>query len=223
MTMDENIKKGVISTWLIRSYKLQFKEYLEIMKQRDTYACDVDMEYDPSNLVFAKWLASKFYNHLDLDWYTKNALWIYWAGGDDEVELSDEESSDPDDENIIDEDEQKSLGSILMYFTSRHLRAELSRNLTIFYKSIHMSLLKILIDLKLTNNIRMTGYMSGMKIYHGIRRFKIIKYSFGQDEEYVAIKECEYDDLKKTNEDACRAYQEIFRSMDEGWVVTRAE
>ncbi|GJU33517.1 hypothetical protein Tco_1181871 [Tanacetum coccineum] len=56
-----------------------------------------------------------------------------------------------------------------------------------------------------------------------IRRFKMTKYSFGQDEEYVAIKECEYDDLTKTNEDACRAYQEIFRSMDEGWVVTRSE
>ncbi|GJT58956.1 hypothetical protein Tco_1002489 [Tanacetum coccineum] len=55
-----------------------------------------------------------------------------------------------------------------------------------------------------------------------IRIFDMIKYSFRQDEEYVAIKECEYDDLTKTNEDACRAYQEIFRSMDEGWVVTRA-
>ncbi|GJZ36189.1 hypothetical protein Tco_0582006 [Tanacetum coccineum] len=38
-------------------------------------------------------------------------------------------------------------------------------------------------------------------------------------EEYVAIEEHEYDDLTKTNEDACRAYQEIFRSMDEGSVV----
>ncbi|GJV83287.1 hypothetical protein Tco_1523185 [Tanacetum coccineum] len=36
--MDKNIKKGVIGTWLIRSYKLQFEEYLEIKRQRDTYA-----------------------------------------------------------------------------------------------------------------------------------------------------------------------------------------
>ncbi|GKC26494.1 hypothetical protein Tco_1033788 [Tanacetum coccineum] len=56
-----------------------------------------------------------------------------------------------------------------------------------------------------------------------IRRFKMIKYSFRQDEEYVAIKECEYDDLTITNEDTCRAYQEIFHSMDEGWMITRAE
>ncbi|GJX88209.1 hypothetical protein Tco_0340223 [Tanacetum coccineum] len=51
-----------------------------------------------------------------------------------------------------------------------------------------------------------------------IRRFEMIKYSFGQDEEFVAIKEDEYDDLVRTSEDACRAYQEIFRMMDEGWM-----
>ncbi|GJV40157.1 hypothetical protein Tco_1418597 [Tanacetum coccineum] len=56
-----------------------------------------------------------------------------------------------------------------------------------------------------------------------IRRFKTIKYSFEQDEEYVAVKEDEYDDLGRTSDDACRSYQEIFRMMDEGWMVTRAE
>ncbi|GJU90654.1 hypothetical protein Tco_1303077 [Tanacetum coccineum] len=38
------------------------------------------------------------------------------------------------------------------------------------------------------------------------------------DEEYVAIKEDEYDDLTSTRKDACRAYQEIVRMMDEGWM-----
>ncbi|GJR23363.1 hypothetical protein Tco_0971890 [Tanacetum coccineum] len=51
-----------------------------------------------------------------------------------------------------------------------------------------------------------------------IRRFKMIKYLFGDDEEYVAVKEDEYDDLTSTSKDACRAYQEIFRMMDEGWM-----
>ncbi|GJZ86072.1 hypothetical protein Tco_0657682 [Tanacetum coccineum] len=53
---------------------------------------------------------------------------------------------------------------------------------------------------------------------YNIRRFEMIKYSFGQDEEYVTVKEDEYDDLGRTNDDACRAYQEIFRIMDEGWM-----
>nr|GEZ88934.1 hypothetical protein [Tanacetum cinerariifolium] len=56
-----------------------------------------------------------------------------------------------------------------------------------------------------------------------IRRFMMIKYSFRQDEEYVAVKEDEYDDLARTSDDACQAYQEIFCRMDEGWMVTRAE
>ncbi|GKC49321.1 hypothetical protein Tco_1072066 [Tanacetum coccineum] len=37
-----------------------------------------------------------------------------------------------------------------------------------------------------------------------IRKFDMIKYSFGDDEKYVAIKEDEYDDLTSTSKDACR-------------------
>ncbi|GKB92813.1 hypothetical protein Tco_0965085, partial [Tanacetum coccineum] len=53
--------------------------------------------------------------------------------------------------------------------------------------------------------------------------FKMIKYLFGDDEEYVAVKEDEYDDLTSTSKDACRAYQEIFLMMYEGWMVTKDE
>nr|GEV79574.1 hypothetical protein [Tanacetum cinerariifolium] len=53
-----------------------------------------------------------------------------------------------------------------------------------------------------------------------IRRFEMIKYSFRQDEEYVAVKENEYEDLTSTTKDTCRAYQEIFRMMDEGWMTS---
>ncbi|GJU72731.1 hypothetical protein Tco_1264136 [Tanacetum coccineum] len=56
-----------------------------------------------------------------------------------------------------------------------------------------------------------------------VRRFEMIKYSFGDNEEYDVIKEIEYDDLTNTSKDACLTYQEIFRIMDEGWMVTRAE
>ncbi|GJX05240.1 hypothetical protein Tco_0191156 [Tanacetum coccineum] len=56
-----------------------------------------------------------------------------------------------------------------------------------------------------------------------IKRYKMIKYSFNDEEEYVAVKEDEYDDLTIASEEACRAYQEIFRMMDEGWMVTRTE
>ncbi|GKD72203.1 hypothetical protein Tco_1330485, partial [Tanacetum coccineum] len=54
-----------------------------------------------------------------------------------------------------------------------------------------------------------------------IRRFEKVKYSFRDDEEYVAIKENEYEDLTITSKEAIHAYQEIFHMMDEGWKVTR--
>ncbi|GJX03089.1 hypothetical protein Tco_0189005 [Tanacetum coccineum] len=38
-----------------------------------------------------------------------------------------------------------------------------------------------------------------------IRRYMMIKYSFNDDEEYVAVKEDEYDDLTVTRKEACRA------------------
>ncbi|GJR29024.1 hypothetical protein Tco_1105256 [Tanacetum coccineum] len=56
-----------------------------------------------------------------------------------------------------------------------------------------------------------------------IRRFVMIKYSFEKDEEYVAIKEDEYDDLTIASKEACQSYQEIFHMMEEGWIVIRAE
>ncbi|GKA96272.1 hypothetical protein Tco_0818367 [Tanacetum coccineum] len=56
-----------------------------------------------------------------------------------------------------------------------------------------------------------------------IRKYMMIKYSFNNDDEYVAVKEDEYDDLTIIRKEACQAYQEIFWIMDEGRMVTRAE
>nr|GEU57295.1 hypothetical protein [Tanacetum cinerariifolium] len=56
-----------------------------------------------------------------------------------------------------------------------------------------------------------------------IRRLEMVKYSFRDDEEYVAIKEKKYNDLTNTSKEGIHAYQEIFRIMDEGWMVTRTE
>nr|GEV49899.1 hypothetical protein [Tanacetum cinerariifolium] len=77
----------------------------DLDKQWVTHEIDADMEYDPFDVEFAEWLALKFYNHKTMDRYTKNGLWIYWTRGDDEVKLTDEEFSDPNDENLIDKDE----------------------------------------------------------------------------------------------------------------------
>ncbi|GJT35141.1 hypothetical protein Tco_0925560 [Tanacetum coccineum] len=56
-----------------------------------------------------------------------------------------------------------------------------------------------------------------------VRRFEMMKYSFDANDEYVTIKEHEHFDHSRTNIDACQAYRECFRIMDEGWLMTKAK
>ncbi|GJS09361.1 copia protein [Tanacetum coccineum] len=64
------------------------------MDDDSEHEADNDMGYDPSDVAFTEWLGSKNFNYKTMDHYTMKALWIYWIRGDDEVELTDEESSD---------------------------------------------------------------------------------------------------------------------------------
>ncbi|GKE55180.1 hypothetical protein Tco_1490336, partial [Tanacetum coccineum] len=64
------------------------------------HEADDDMGYDPSDVAFIEWLASKILNYKTMDHYTMKALWIYWIRGDDEVELTDVESSNDEDEIV---------------------------------------------------------------------------------------------------------------------------
>ncbi|GJX77512.1 hypothetical protein Tco_0324323, partial [Tanacetum coccineum] len=54
-----------------------------------------------------------------------------------------------------------------------------------------------------------------------IRRFEMMKYSFNDDKEYIAIKEFEYLNHSKDNLDYHKShdYRELLRIIDEGWVV----
>nr|GEV63454.1 C2 calcium/lipid-binding domain, CaLB [Tanacetum cinerariifolium] len=92
-----------VEQWLDLIYDDHKK--VDVKKQWVTCGIDADMEYDPSDVEFTEWLASKFYNHMTMDRYTKNALWIYWTRGEDEAELTNKEFFDPDDENLIDTEE----------------------------------------------------------------------------------------------------------------------
>nr|GEU34830.1 VIER F-box protein 2 [Tanacetum cinerariifolium] len=98
-------KENMITTWLVRSYKNQFKEYKEIKRQWEVYRLYTNVLRDPYNTEYSIWLALKFFYHMTMDWYTKNTIWLYWKRGDDEVVLTDEDISDLVDETLIDENE----------------------------------------------------------------------------------------------------------------------
>ncbi|GJR12710.1 hypothetical protein Tco_0795362 [Tanacetum coccineum] len=63
---------------LFSDHENQSKE--EIEANRD----NSEVKWDPNNIEFENWLASKFRNHKTMVGYTKNALWDYWRIGNDE-------------------------------------------------------------------------------------------------------------------------------------------
>ncbi|GJU62573.1 hypothetical protein Tco_1244408, partial [Tanacetum coccineum] len=193
---------------------------------------------------------------------------IYWIRGDDEVELTDEESFDDMDEvaevfridtNLFDfetpiEDSYCNGGNLPDAY---HIRNSLHYQDLEWYEALEDCELK---DEALRNKAIMEGfiiedddesryeqkrrwniytnYNDASEINHGdnereelcevhelpvcnVRRYMMIKYSFNNDEEYVTVKEDEYDDLTITRKEACQAYQEIFQIMDEGWMIDR--
>nr|GEV62491.1 C2 calcium/lipid-binding domain, CaLB [Tanacetum cinerariifolium] len=203
-----------------------------------SHESDDDLEYDPSDVEFTEWLASKIFNYKTMDHYTMKSLWIYWARGDDEVELTDEESSASDDK-----DEVAKIFRIktnVFNFETPLCRAFKEFN---YLLQIDPDMNQVMKDGKDRDAFEINNHNNeecenemeheeeerrevfddheSLVCY--IRRIEMIKYSFRDDEEYVAIKENEYDDLTNTSKDEIHTYQEIFRMMDEGWMLTSTE
>ncbi|GJV54691.1 hypothetical protein Tco_1455696 [Tanacetum coccineum] len=54
-------------------------------------------------------------------------------------------------------------------------------------------------------------------------KFEAIKYSLGPNEEYIAIRRCEYNAWERNEDSMSKIYQEIFLKKENGWKVTRTE
>ncbi|GJY46066.1 hypothetical protein Tco_0435129 [Tanacetum coccineum] len=57
------------------------------------------IKWDSTNPKFENWLASKFVNYKTMDIFTKVALWDYWKLGSDEIEPTNDETSDLEETN----------------------------------------------------------------------------------------------------------------------------
>ncbi|GJW62096.1 C2 calcium/lipid-binding domain-containing protein CaLB [Tanacetum coccineum] len=209
------------------------------------------IKWDPTNPRFEGWLATKFVNYKLMDIFTKGALWDYWKMGGDEIEVSDDESSDLEDYWSDKEEETAKIFKIetdVFYYETPLCLAFNEFNYLL--KALEDGDLK---DEALRNKAIMKGLISDdvsynecwrrWKIhvinYHDydegeyenetheeghelrgietrevpvcqIKRYRMIKYSFNDEEEYVVVKEDDYNDLTITSDEACRAYQEIF-------------
>ncbi|GKE27141.1 hypothetical protein Tco_1442525 [Tanacetum coccineum] len=170
------------------------------MDDDSEHEADDDMGYDPSNIR-----------------------------GDDKVELTDEESSDDKDDVAEDYEWYETL-------EDSEIKDEALRNKAIMDGFINEDDDESCYEQKRRWNIY-TNYNNAYEINHednerekvcevhelpvcNVRRYMMIKYLFNNDEEYVAIKEDEYDDLTITRKEACRAYQEIIRNATmEEWLT----
>ncbi|GJY43993.1 hypothetical protein Tco_0432206 [Tanacetum coccineum] len=251
------------------------------------HEADDDIGYHLSDVAFTKWLGSKFFNYKTMDHYTMKALWSYWIRGDDEVELTDEESSNDKDEvakvfridtNLFNFETPMCKAFKEFYYLLQIDPDLLTKDIEGFktyedykddwiyewnkdvpwvdekpwtnagvwtkptpdyewYEALEDSEFK---DEALRNKSSMevfikedddesryvqkrrwniyTNYDDAYEINHGdnereelcevnelsvcnIRRYMMIKYSFNNDEEYVAVKDDEYDDLTITREE----------------------
>ncbi|GJU94435.1 RNA-directed DNA polymerase, eukaryota [Tanacetum coccineum] len=56
------------------------------------------------------------------------------------------------------------------------------------------------------------------------KKFEAIQYSLGPNEEYIAIRRCEYDICERNKDNMSKIYQDIFQKKDNGWKISiRAE
>ncbi|GJU66196.1 hypothetical protein Tco_1252455 [Tanacetum coccineum] len=67
---------------------LEIVNSLNIPKKSKTNGNKTKVEWDPTNIEFENWRASKFRNHKTMDQSTKNALWDYLKRRDDEEEFN---------------------------------------------------------------------------------------------------------------------------------------
>nr|GEY75348.1 hypothetical protein [Tanacetum cinerariifolium] len=124
------------------------------------------------DVTVKQWLDLIYGDHKKtIDRYTKNALWIYWTRGDDEVEHTDEEFSDHDDENLIDKDEVAEIFRIktdIFDFETPICKAFDKFNYV--SKLIPIYLLEISLDSRHMMSLKMNGWTNGTKEYHGLLR-----------------------------------------------------
>ncbi|GKB27326.1 hypothetical protein Tco_0866727 [Tanacetum coccineum] len=228
--VDKEIVEGIVGTWLIRSYKKQFEEYMEIKSQLEVCGINTMVECDPTNIDFAEWLASKFSNHRIMHWYTKNALWLYWKRGDDEEVLTEYKLSDLEEENMSDENEIAEICRIetdIFLFETPLCKAfkEMTNDDAIQMEQEWFDKREPMEDDDDINDLdeylipcdapyyvneeeeRFKEIMSKLiKIPYKkpptfkSENFEVIKYSLGPAEEYVTIKEHEYDIWLRTKE-----------------------
>ncbi|GJT47598.1 hypothetical protein Tco_0973755 [Tanacetum coccineum] len=144
-------------------------------------------------------------NYMTMDMFTKGVLWDYWKLGSDEVEPTNKKTLNIKETN---QDDEQKIDEIFRIETNLFDYETLMLESWDDFESTNDDRNEWKYENEHEDNERyeLCGNETHELPVCNIRRFEMIKYSFGQDEEYVAVKENEYEDLMSTSEDAWRAY-----------------
>ncbi|GJW28719.1 hypothetical protein Tco_0045594 [Tanacetum coccineum] len=165
------------------------------------HEADDDMGFDPSDIAFTEWLGLK---------------------GDDEVELTDEESFDNEDEIIETYEDYKDDWIYEWNKNVPWVDEKLRTNTRVWTKAspVKHTCKPFNYKLDVWNGQHVAGWMMDIVMEETYPELTLLETNsiikITSDEEYVAIKEDEYDDLERTSKDACRATFEA-KNIDEYW------
>ncbi|GJW33079.1 hypothetical protein Tco_0053111 [Tanacetum coccineum] len=161
-------------------------------------------------LEFLSRVSSSFENHRKVDGRTKKVLFHAWMNGSWNKRRIDD--------NILSSNDTTTNSFFKPYLKTgemNNIEREGERSWT-KRKCINSNL-----EDKVLNNTSNYNDEQPNKKICKTEKFKAIKYSLGPNEEYIAVRRCEYNTWERNEESMSQIYQEIFQKKDNGWKVTR--
>nr|GEX95754.1 importin-beta domain, armadillo-type fold protein [Tanacetum cinerariifolium] len=161
--VDKEVIEGVVGTWLIQSYRKKFKEYMEIKRRLEVNGINTDVECEE-----------------------------YWWG-----KKEDEESREEAWSNYLPSDDNDAIQANQEWFDDHDPMEDDDDNIRVLDNYLISQFAYYYVDEKeegfKERKCKLLGIPYKKPPTFKSEKFKVIKYSLGPAEEYVGIKEYQYD------------------------------
>ncbi|GKC79332.1 hypothetical protein Tco_1130106 [Tanacetum coccineum] len=213
LTIDEGNDKitawsDVVGRFLCKYYPLSHAGKYDVTRD--------DEDEGPDYIEFIIWLNSKCKDHKSMDGTTKTALWNYWLKEEgnaklmDNIELSDEEWEESDYRNPRNTDTDSFFKPYLDAQEKDNIyEIEKGNERNQKYRGGNISKVNDIV----LNNAPDSDNIKDEQLNERVckaKKFEVIKYSLGPNEEYIAINTCECNAWKRNEYSVSHIYQEIF-------------
>ncbi|GKA80927.1 hypothetical protein Tco_0787619 [Tanacetum coccineum] len=181
-----------------------------------------DEDGGPGYFEFVTWLNLRFKDHRRMDGITKSALWHSWVKGGGNNELMDNIVSSEEEWEEFDYGSPHNTDTDL--FFKSYLDAQEKGDICLIKKEHHLK--NHSSDVSVQHRTSCFDDKKNDLINEKVcnaEKFKVIKYSLGDNEECIAISTHENNTWKRNEDCISHIYQEFFLKKDEGWTVIRTK